>query len=137
MTHSLTGVSISIIAALLLHGCAALPIAALGGAMLESGAGAVVKTGTEYTTTGTARRTFMVPINAVRAAVVEAFDRAGVVIAAEEPSDDKERLEGTLKDRTVKVQLTAFSPSLTGMTLTVKRNALVKDRATSSELLEQ
>jgi hypothetical protein len=33
--------------------------------------------------------------------------------------------------------LTAFSESLTGMTLVVKRNLLVKDRATASELLEQ
>jgi hypothetical protein len=35
------------------------------------------------------------------------------------------------------VQLTALSSSLTAMTLVVKRNSLVKDRATSSELLEQ
>src|SRR5919204_6168279 len=51
----------------MLSGCAALPLAALGGAALESGAGAVVKTGTEYTMGGSARRTFTVPINAVRA----------------------------------------------------------------------
>jgi hypothetical protein len=124
--------------ALLLQGCAALPIAALGGAMLQSGAGAVVKTGTEYTTTGAAHRTFMVPMNAVRAAVLEAFDRAGVrVDEAEQQPDDEDRITAKLKHRTISVRLTAFSPSLTGMTLVVKRNALIKDRATSSELLEQ
>jgi hypothetical protein len=63
-----------------LQGCAALPIAELSGAILESGAGAVVKTGTEYTTTGAAHRTFTVPMNAVRAAVLEAFNRAGVTV---------------------------------------------------------
>ena len=75
--------------ALLFQGCAALPIAALGGAMLESGAGAVVKTGTEYTTTGAAHRTFMVPMNAVRAAVLSAFDRAGVTVDSEQPEATK------------------------------------------------
>jgi hypothetical protein len=120
---------------LALHGCAALPVAALGGAMLSSGAGAIVKTGTEYTTTGTAHRTFTVPINAVRAAVLEAFDMAGVQVA--DDARDGDEITGDLHERTVHVRLTPFSPSLTGMTLAVKRNAFVKDRATSSELLEQ
>jgi len=34
----------------MLQGCAALPLAAIGGSALESGAGAVVKTGTEVLT---------------------------------------------------------------------------------------
>lgn len=120
---------------LTLHGCAALPVAAVGGAVLSSGAGAIVKTGTEYTTTGTARRTFTVPINAVRAAVLEAFDMTGVQVR--EDKRDGDEITGDLHQRTVKVRLTPFSPSLTGMSLVVKRNALVNDRATSSELLEQ
>jgi hypothetical protein len=119
-----------------LQGCAALPIAAVGGAVVGSGAGAVVKTGTEYTMTGTARRTFSVPINAVRAAVLEAFERTGVRVREPQPAEGDD-IAGDLHERTVRIHLTAFSESLTGMTLTVKRNALVKDRATSSELLEQ
>jgi hypothetical protein len=119
-----------------LQGCAALPIAAVGGAVVGSGAGAVVKTGTEYTMTGTARRTFSVPINAVRAAVLEAFERTGVRLREPQP-DQGDEIAGDLHERTVHVRLTAFSDSLTGMTLNVKRNALVKDRATSSSLLEQ
>jgi hypothetical protein len=125
-----------VVGALAVQGCAALPLAALGGAVLESGAGAVVKTGTEYTMGGTLRRTFTVPINAVRASVLQAFDRAGIV--REPPKDeDDEHIVGRLNHRTVHVGLTAFSESLTGMTVVVKRNWLVKDRATSSELLEQ
>jgi hypothetical protein len=133
-TIGVVGVAVT---ALSFQGCAALPIAALGGAILESGAGAVVKTGTEYTTTGAAHRTFMVPMNAVRAAVLEAFDRAGVTVDSEQPQDDEIRIIAKLKHRSVSVRLMAFSSSLTGMTLVVKRNPLIKDRATSSELLEQ
>ena len=123
--------------AVLLHGCAALPLAALGGAALQSGAGAVVKTGTEYTMGGSARRTFTVPINAVRAGVLQAFERAGIVLEPPQDGDDEYYIRGRLEHRTVRVRLTPFSDSLTGMTLIVKRNVFVKDRATSSELLEQ
>jgi methionyl-tRNA formyltransferase len=79
----------------------------------------------------------MVPMNAVRWAVLEAFERAGVTVESEDASDDKGRIVAQLKHRTVSVRFTAFSASLTGMTLVVKQNAFVKDRATSSELLEQ
>ena len=131
-------VLVGLLPATLLQGCAALPIAALGGAILESGAGAVVKTGTEYTTTGAAHRTFMVPMNAVRAAVLQAFHRASLTVdSQQQPEEDEALITATLKHRSVRVRLTAFSESLTGMTLVVKRNAFVKDRATSSELLEQ
>jgi hypothetical protein len=117
-----------------LQGCAALPLAALGGSVAASGAGAVVKTGTEYSFGGTAHRTFTVPINAVRAAVLAAFDRAGVEVVPDDGEPDQ--ILGKLEHRTVKVKLTAFSHSLTGMSLSVKEKVL-KDRATASELLEQ
>jgi len=123
--------------ALLFQGCAALPLAALGGAVLESGAGAVVKTGTEYTMGGTAHRTFSVPINAVRAGVMQAFERTGVMVEPAEDPGDHYTIRGRLAHRTVQVRLRAFSESLTAMTLVVKQNYFLKDRATSSELLEQ
>ena len=133
---SVTAAGCAVALSVTLHGCAALPIAAVGGAVLGSGAGAVVKSGTEYTLAGNARRTLTVPINAVRAAVLKAFERTGVQPSEEQTGDDNE-IVGTLHKRTVRVTLTAFSDSLTGMTLSVRRNVLVRDRATSSELLEQ
>ena len=120
-----------------LHGCAAIPLAAVGGSVLGAGTGAIVKTGTEYTIGGSVERTFTIPKNAVRSAVLQAFDRAGVNVSADKVSDDREVLEGELQHRKVRVRLTPFSESLTGVTLSVKRNFFLKDRATSSELLEQ
>lgn len=124
----------TIVVALCLHGCAALPLAAVGGSVVASGAGAMVKTGTEYTFSGTARRTFTVPINAVRAAVLQAFEVAGVEVQPED--GDAYHLVGKLSHRTVKVELKELSHSLTVMSLSVKQTIL-KDRATASELLEQ
>jgi hypothetical protein len=137
-THSPgPAVALVLLCTLVLHGCAALPLAALGGAVLQSGAGAVVKTGTEYTMGGSAHRTFTIPINAVRAAVLQAFERAGIVVEPPQEGDDDRYVRGRLEERTVRVKLTAFSDSLTGLTLVVKRKVVLKDRATSSELLEQ
>jgi hypothetical protein len=128
----------AIIVLVALQGCAALPLAALGGAALQSGAGAVVKTGTEYTTGGTAHRTFIIPENAVRAAIIQAFDRAGVEITEQKRDDDDDvHILGDLHKRTVHAKVTPLSPMLTAVTLVVKRNFFVKDRATTSELLEQ
>jgi citrate lyase gamma subunit len=120
-----------------LHGCAAIPMAAVGASALEAGTGAVVKTGTEYTIGGSVERTFTIPRNAVRSAVLEAFDRAGIEVSAVNVSDDREEFEGQLQHRKVRVRVTPFSESLTSITLTVKRNFFLKDRATTSELLEQ
>jgi hypothetical protein len=114
-----------------------LPLTAVGGTVLGSGAGAVVKTGTEYTIGGSLNRTFTIPKDAVRSAVLQALDRAGVNVSRDESSEDREELEGQLRHRKVLVRLTPFSESLTGLTLVVKQNVFVKDRATSSELLEQ
>jgi hypothetical protein len=125
------------VAVLGLQGCAALPVAALGAPMLGAGAGAVVRAGTEYTAGGTVRRTFTIPRAAVRAGVLEAFDRAGVVLEGDEVVEDREHLDGRLRHRTVEVRLTAFSESLTGLTLAVRRPWPFKDRATGSELLSQ
>jgi hypothetical protein len=125
--------SMTIVLASWLQGCAALPLAAVG-SIVASGAGAIVKTGTEYTFTGTAQRTLSVPIGAVRAGILEAFNRTGVEVVPDK--GDPDELHGKLQHRTVKVRLTAFSHSLTGVSLTVTRTVL-KDRATASELLEQ
>jgi hypothetical protein len=120
-----------------LHGCAAIPLAAVGASVLEAGTGAVVKTGTEYTFGGSVERTFTIPKDAVWSADLQAFDRAGVKVPTVEVSDDHEDLEGQLQHRTVRVRLTPFSESMTSITLTVKRNFLFNDRATASELVEQ
>jgi hypothetical protein len=69
--------------------------------------------------------------------VLQAFERAGIVLEPPQDGDDEYYIRGRLEHRTVRVRLTPFSDSLTGMTLIVKRNVFVKDRATSSELLEQ
>ena len=122
---------------LALDGCAALPLAVVGGAALQAGGGAVVKAGTEYTASGAVYRTFTIPIADVHAAILETFRRTQLTVAEDEPVKKGQRLVGRAEHRTVKVELVWLTPSLTSMQLVVKRNLLASDRATASELVAQ
>jgi hypothetical protein len=124
--------------AVLLHGCAAVPFAVLGGFLVQAGGGAVVKTGTEYRAGGVAYRTFAIPMADVHAAVLEGFRRTGIVVAKDETSKKGElTVEGCMQWRSVRVYLTPLTPALTAMKLVVKRNVLMGDKATASELVGQ
>jgi hypothetical protein len=126
----------AMIVVVMLQGCAALP-AALGGGALQAGGGALVKTGTEYTLGGTAHRTLTIPIENVHAAVLEVFRRTAISLTRDEASAKGQIIVGEAQHRRVQIRLIPLTGALTSMELKVKRNALVKDRATTSELLEQ
>lgn len=130
------GVIAALVLACGLEGCALFPLAAVGGAALNASGGAITR-GTEYTMGGTARRTFTSPIEDVHAAILETFERTAIRVAKDETSDDGRRLVGEAERRTVKIELTSLTPTLTSMKLLVKRNILLKDRATASELVTQ
>ena len=125
-------------AAVALSGCAALPLAAVAGPLLDVGGGALVKTGTEYSANGTARRTFRLPSAEVHTAVLETFRRAEIPVARDETArDGHQKIVGQAHGRTVRVRIVSLTPVLTAMELDVKRNLLASDAATASELLAE
>jgi len=123
--------------ATLLHGCAAIPLAMLAAPLLDVGGGVLVKTGTEYTASGTARRTFNLPVEQVHAAVLETFHRTQVAVTRDEASGTRQHIAGKLDGRNVHVELLVLTPVLTSMEMVVKRNIFASDKATASELLAQ
>jgi hypothetical protein len=124
--------------ALLLQGCALLPVAALGTFILEAGGGALVKTGTEYTSSGLAIRTFAIPAVDVQAATLRTFGRMQVALVKDEVSQKGQiTIRGEAPHRKVRVRLNPLTPTLTQMELQVKRNIVASDKATASELLAE
>jgi len=120
----------------LLPGCAALPFAVVGGALLEAGGGVIVKTGTEYSASGVVRRTFTIPAADVHAAVLETFRRTQIGLAKDEMSPKGQwTMVGVAEHRKVQVWLTPLTSTLTALEIGVKRNVLASDKATASELL--
>ena len=131
-------VTVAMVAALpALQGCAALPLAGVGASVVGAGAGEVVKVGTEYTTGGTVYRTVTIPMDDVREALIQTFNRTGIELTEYTQEDGEQHFIGQLRGRTVHVDLAALSEGLTSVKLLVKRNFFSKDRATTSELLEQ
>jgi hypothetical protein len=118
-----------------LQGCAAVPLAIVAGSLLEAGGSVIVKTGTEYTASGAARRTFNAPAGQVHAGVLEAFARAQIAVTRDQAATPRHRIDGLMRGRTVRVDLFALTPVLTAMSLDVKRNLFASDKATASELL--
>lgn len=118
-------------------GCAAIPLAVIAGSLLEAGGGVIVKTGTEYSASGTALRTFNLPIAQVHAAVLAAFARTQIIVVRERTTAKEQRIDGIMHGRRVRVVLQPLTPVLTSMSLDVKRNVLASDKATASELLAQ
>jgi hypothetical protein len=88
-----------------LPGCAAIPLAVVAGSLLEAGGGVLVKTGTEYSSSGTVRRTFNLPVDQVHAAVLETFRRAQIPVIRD--------VAGTMEHRKVRVDLLPLTPVLT------------------------
>jgi hypothetical protein len=123
--------------ATVVSGCAALPLAAVAGPLLDVGGGALVKTGTEYTASGTARRTFRLPSEQVHTAVLETFRRAEIPVAQDTAARDGQRIVANAHGRSVHVRLVSLTPVLTSLELDVKRNLLASDKATASELLAE
>ncbi len=124
--------------AVLAYGCAAIPIAAVSSFILEAGGGALVKTGTEYTATGTAVRTFVIPTIDVHAAILETFRRTQIDVTKDTVSSKGElTIAGESPHRKVRTRLIPVTPALTSMELRVKRNFIAGDKSMASELLAE
>jgi len=87
--------AVALVAAVL-KGCAAIPLAALAGPLLDLGGGVTVKTATEYSASGTVYRTFSLPVAQVHAAVLETFRRAQITVTRDDASPERDRIAGKL-----------------------------------------
>lgn len=123
--------------AFVLQGCAALPLALIASPLLSAGGDVLVKTGTEYSASGTIYRTFPLPMEHVRWGVREAFVRTQVNVTRDDATSDSDQIVGETNGRTVTVELLPLTPVLTSMQLDVKRNLLASDKATASLLLSE
>ena len=122
---------------LLMAGCTGLELPALGAAAVSAGAGSVVKAGTEYTLTGTAYRTFTLPLEDLAAVVRSTLDRMELPVTAAAAHGERLRLTAEGIGRTVQLELAPISPALTRLKVTVRQGLVRNDRATTSEIIGQ
>ena len=125
------------LAGLAASGCTGIELGALGVAALSAGAGSVVKTGTEYTLTGIAYRTFSLPLEDVSAVLRSALARMEFrVDEAAVVNGDLVIVAGGI-DCAVHLRLTAITPAVTRLRVSVRKGLISHDRATTSEIVTQ
>jgi hypothetical protein len=125
------------LAGLVVGGCTGIELGAVGVAALSAGAGSVVKTGTEYTLTGIAYRTFSLPLDDLAAVLRSTLARMEFrVNEAAVVNGDLVVVAGGI-DCAVHLRLTAITPAVTRLRVSVRKGLINLDRATTSEIVTQ
>ena len=126
------------LAAFALHGCAApVMMAPLMGSALSGGASAVGKAGTEHLSNGTIVRTLVEPMDRVHQAVTDTLRAVEITVQEDAVAADGGKIVADARHAAVQVKLEPLTPTLTRLSLRVKRGHFTRDRATASELVEQ
>jgi len=105
---------------------------------MSDAAGAGAKAGLDYTFGGTAYRTFSAPLDDVHSALLQSFSDLEIDITEDETSDDgSAKIAAEAFKRKITVQLEPVTPVLTRLKMVVRRGWFGRDRATSTELIDQ
>jgi len=123
--------------AALASGCTGIELPALGAAALSAGLGNAVRAGTEYTLTGTAYRTFSLPLDDLAGVVRQTLDRMDFPIAEEKLEDGRLTIDAEGIHRALHLTFTPISRSVTRLGVSVKQGLILRDRSTASELITQ
>jgi hypothetical protein len=118
-------------------GCSGIELGVLATAALSAGAGSAVKAGTEYTLTGTAYRTFMLPLEDLAQVVRSTLAETHFQVDSAAPKGGDLVIEASGIHRTISLRLVAITPAVTSLKVLVKKGPVVRDRATASALVAQ
>jgi Protein of unknown function (DUF3568) len=136
MYRTLSALISALLAALVLHGCAALAAPALASGAASGSTGALVRAGTGSISSGAVYRTFDAPLGDVQAAVRTTLSHVQFP-AAEEQADEKHvTLRTTAINRQVQIDLLPITPALTQVGITVAIGPFRKDLATATTLTD-
>jgi len=111
-----------------LSGCA--PVVVVGAA----GAGAA---GIYYTVSDSAYKTFTHPYKRVREALFEASRNMGIEMKSYVPISDGETFQGSTPQLKIEVTIRKITDKTTKVDVDVRKEVLIKDKATATELLLQ
>lgn len=118
---------------LLLGGCAAAGLTVAG-----AGAGVAMGSGVEHTLNGIAFKTFTAPMEDVRLATMEAFQRMDMTVTGDDKTEDGWKLSVTARERVIDVELEKLTRNLTRMRVVAnKGDIFFKDAATGTEVIMQ
>lgn len=124
-------------------GLLALAVAGLGGcagvglALFGVGAGISGGTGVNYTLDSVAYKTFAASEPELRAATLRTLKRMAIDVTENEATDTGRQITATAGDRTVDIELDRITSKTSRMRVNVKKNWILRDRATAGEIIVQ
>ncbi len=111
--------------------------ASVGLTLFGVGAGTAAGTGVSHTLDGIAYKTFTVPLEGLHAATLMTLNRMDVPVSAEQDTEAGRKVLAKAADREVEIELDRLTSRLTRMRVVAKRNWLIRDRATATEIILQ
>lgn len=129
-----TKMTLAIGSLLLGSGCAAAPIAlTLFGVAAGTAAGA----GVSHTLDGIAYKTFTVSLEGLHAATLMTLTTMDILVKESPDTEGGRKILAQAGDREVEIELDKLTSRTTRMRVTAKRNWLLRDRATATEIILQ
>ena len=121
-----------VLAALSTQGCAAIGLAVIG-----SGVGVGAGAGTGHVLDTIVYKTFTVPIDTVAKATVVTLERMDIELVDTNPTDEGQVMTAKAGDRNIEIELDRLTSKTTRMRVVAKKNWLIRDRATATEIILQ
>lgn len=121
-----------VVGALSLQGCAAIGLTLIG-----SGVGIGAGAGTGHAMDSIVYKTFTVPIDTLTKATVVTLNRMDIELVDTTPTEEGQTMKATAADRKIEIEFDRLTPKTTRMRVVAKRNWLIRDRATATEIILQ
>ena len=121
-----------VLGALSTQGCAAIGLMLIG-----SGVGVGAGAGTGHALDSIVYKTFTVPIDQVAKATVVTLERMDIELVDTTPTEEGQTMTATAGDRKIEIELDRLTSRTTRLRVVAKKNWLVRDRATATEIILQ
>ena len=132
MARTLITLGFVVLVVVALQGCAAIGLTALTVA-----AGTGTGLGVGHTLDSITYKTFSVPLSGVSRATVMTLDRLDMPVMDVASTEEGQTITAEAGDRTVEIELDRLTTTATRMRVVVKKNWLIRDRATATEIILQ
>lgn len=119
-------------ALLAIQGCAA-----IGLTLFAVGAGTAAGAGVSHTLDGIAYKTFTVSLEGLHAAALMTLSRMDISVTASPDTEAGRKILAQAGDREIEIELDRLTSQTTRMRVVAKRNWLIRDRATATEVILQ
>ena len=111
--------------------------AAIGLSLITSGVGIGAGAGTGHALDSIVYKTFTVPIDTLTKATTVTLARMDIELLDTNATDEGQTMKASAGDRSIEIELDRLTARTTRMRVVAKKNWLIRDRATATEIILQ